>query len=168
MKLPKGHHVELLDQHDRNAFTCGKDPLDAYLKNQAGQDQKRHLARCYVLVKDSEPQRILAYYTLSTLSITREAFPMKTGPYSEVPCLLLGRLARDLSVKGQGLGEALFFHILADVSRIADEVGVLALVVDALDEQAKTYYLERDFVLLEDMRLFLTIKNLRVTLKALE
>ena len=165
MKWPPGYRVEPLGSHDRTLFSCGKPPLDTYLRTQVGQDRKRDLTRCYVLVSDAEPQRILGYYTLSSAAVTSSVLPQGHRlPYTEVPCLLLGRLARDESVRGTGLGRGLLLHVLSETARLADEVGIFALLVDALDEEAAGYYRSWDFSALEGSRLFLTVKDIRAAL----
>ena len=168
MKWPPGYRVEPLDLQDRTVFSCGKPSLDRYLKTQVGQDRKRDLTRCYVLIHADNPQRILAYYTLSSAAVHSSTLPEGHRlPYTEVPCLLLGRLARDESVRGSGLGRGLLLHVLSEIARLAEEVGIFALLVDALDEEATLYYQSWDFTPLEGNRLFLTVKDIRATLRAL-
>ncbi len=169
MSLPTGYRIEPLGDHDRKSFSCGEETLDQYLHTQVGQDRKRDLARCYVLMQGDNPKRILGYYTLSTASIVREEVPEGARlPYTEIPCLLLGRLARDLSTRGQGIGDVMMAHILRETERIADEVGVHALIVDALNEQAATYYTNWGFTPLAGDRLYATVKSIRATLRELE
>jgi GNAT superfamily N-acetyltransferase len=168
LSLPSGYFLEPLGDHDREGFSCGKEPLDRYLKTQASQDRKRDLARCYVLVRAAEPRYILAYYTLSTTAVDTASLPDVTKlPYRETPCLLLGRLARDLSVRGTGLGSILLEEVFREVLRLADQVGVYALVVDALDDEAYAYYQKVGFQPLEGDRLFFTVKDIRATLRVL-
>ena len=169
MSLPAGYRIEPLGDHDRKGFLCGEETLDQYLHTQVGQDRKRDLARCYVLTFENNPKRILGYYTLSTASIEREQLPESNRlPYPEIPCLLLGRLARDLSARGQGIGDVMMAHILSETERIADEVGVHALIVDALNEHAATYYTNWGFAPLAGDRLYATVKSIRATLRELE
>lgn len=169
MSLPAGYRIEPLGDHDRKGFSCGEEALDQYLHTQVGQDRKRDLARCYVLTHEDNPKRILGYYTLSTASVVREQLPEGTRvPYTEIPCLLLGRLARDLSTRGQGIGDVMMAHILSETERIADEVGVHALIVDALNEHAATYYTNWGFTPLAGDRLYATVKSIRATLRELE
>ncbi|MCR9016796.1 hypothetical protein [Aquiflexum gelatinilyticum] len=90
--------IELLDKkHNRDVFDCGKDLLNNYLKNQAGQDIKRKLSACFVLAESTSNQ-IQGYYTLSNNSIPLSSFPehiQKKLPrsYISIPTTLLGRLA---------------------------------------------------------------------------
>lgn len=169
MKWPEGYRVEPLAAHDRSLFSCGKPTLDHYLKTQVGQDRKRDLARCFVLVHFGAPLEILGFYTLSSASVKSSTLPSPTRlPYTEVPCLLLGRLARDQSVRGTGLGRGLLLHVLFETARLASEMGIYALLVDALDDEAAQYYQKWDFTVLEGNRLFLTMKDIRATLHSLE
>jgi predicted GNAT family N-acyltransferase len=169
LSLPDGYRIEPLTDHDRETFVCGKDTLDRYLKNQASQDRKRDLARCFVLVHENQPKRILGYYTLSSAAIKSDTLPEGHRlPYKEIPALILGRLARDVSQRGTGMGSQLMEHVLRECERVAKEIGVHLLIVDALDDEAFAYYQAWSFEPLEGMRLFLTIKDIRATLRALE
>ncbi len=105
--------IELLDKkHNKNEFDCGKELLNNYLKNQAGQDVKRKLSVCFVLA-EKKTCSIRGYYTLSSSNIPLDYFPehikKKLPPtYKNIPATLLGRLAIDTNYKGQGLGKKPF------------------------------------------------------------
>lgn len=90
-------------RHDRKGFDCGVEALNRYLKQVAGQDQKRNLSKVYVF---AEGESIVGYYSLSAHSVSRENLPkgIKLGGYQDIPFLLLGRLAVDKNYQGQGLG----------------------------------------------------------------
>ena len=60
--------------HNRSEFSCGKESLDHYFKNQASQDINRKLSACFVL-PDMERNLIKGYYTLSNASIPLELVP---------------------------------------------------------------------------------------------
>src|ERR1700730_14382288 len=105
----------LRPDHEREAFSCGKEPLDRYLTQQASQDLKRHLATIYVLCEP--PSRtVLGYYTLSALSVTPQDLPAalarKLPRYPLLPAILIGRIARDLQYPGRRLGERLLHDAL--------------------------------------------------------
>ncbi|MEA3639080.1 MAG: GNAT family N-acetyltransferase [Lamprobacter sp.] len=96
--------------HDRNDFSCGVAPLDAYLRKQARQDAKKRIAAPFVLTKDDSPC-IIGFYTLSAISILLGEFPTeitrRLPRYPQIPATLLGRLAIDTRARGEGLGEYL-------------------------------------------------------------
>src|SRR5215472_4834576 len=133
--------IEALDpaRHNRTDFDCGVQELNRYLQQFANQDQKRGLAKTYVLV---DGIRIKGYYSLAAHSVTRENMPpdMKIGRYKDVPFLLLGRLAVDKEFQGRGYGDALMYHAFKTTKDIAERVGILGMIVDAKGEKAVAFY----------------------------
>jgi predicted GNAT family N-acyltransferase len=79
-----------------------------------------------------------------------------------MPAVLLGRLARDGSQRGKGLGEALLVNAMKRSLLASQEVAMYALVVDAKNEQAKAFYQTYGFIAFEDhpMRLFLPLDTI--------
>src|SRR5262249_21266028 len=95
--------------HERGDFSCGKAPLDDFLRLRASQYEKRRLGRTYVAVFPGA-MKVAGYYTLAAGAIAVADLPPKASkrlPKHPAPVILLGRLAVDLKVKGQGLGKAL-------------------------------------------------------------
>jgi GNAT superfamily N-acetyltransferase len=156
--------VEALDRsHERGEFACGKVPLDNFLHSLVSQYEKRRLGRTYVVVRPGE-KRILGYYTLASGAISFETLPQpaaKKLPRHPVPVILLARLALDQSVQGQGLGGFLMADALRRCLSLAEQLGVYAVEVDAIDGQAKAFYERYGFVALEDnpLHLFLPIST---------
>lgn len=155
--------------HDRERFTCGKEPLDRYIRAQAGQDVKRGLAVVHVMVPSGEPSRIAGYYTLSSMAVELTGLPPKTAkgvPYSEVPCFLIGRLAVATEFQGSGLGKHLLSAALHKCRDVATNyVAGRIIVVDALDEDAAAFYQKYGFAPLQatkgyPTRLMLPIESL--------
>lgn len=152
--------VPLDGAHDRRSFDCGVDALNRYLLTQATQDKRRNVAACFVL-NDPSRNRIAGYYTLSAFSIVGEALPAdlqkKLPKYGQIPCTLLGRLAVDREYRSGGIGK----HLLIDALRRAlihsSQVASWAVIVDALDASAETFYLRHGFIAFPDTarRLFL-------------
>ncbi|HYX26811.1 MAG TPA: GNAT family N-acetyltransferase [Thermoanaerobaculia bacterium] len=109
--------------HDRAAFASGVEPLDRYLRTQAGQDSRRRVASCFVLTRADEPAQVLGYYTLSALSIALTDLPSAVAKrlprYPVVPATLMGRLATDSRHRGKRLGELLLFDACARVLKSA-------------------------------------------------
>jgi hypothetical protein len=98
--------IEPLDKHhDRADFSCGEASLDRYLRSQAGQDARRHVAAPFVAVAAAGSPRVLGYYTLSAFGIELAELPDETARklpgYPVVPAALLGRLAVDQRQRGR-------------------------------------------------------------------
>ncbi len=150
--------------HDRAAFSSGVEPLDRYLRAQAGQDSRRRVASCFVLTRADEPTQVLGYYTLSALSIALTGLPasiVKRLPrYPIVPATLMGRLATDSRHRGKRLGELLLFDACSRVLR--SEIATFALVVDAKDDAAERFYTRYRFLKLSagSRRMFLPIMEI--------
>ncbi|MDP8243375.1 MAG: GNAT family N-acetyltransferase [Candidatus Hinthialibacter antarcticus] len=125
--------------HDRKSFDCGVKELNLYIQQFANQDQVRSLTKVYVL---SDGPTIIGYYSICAHSVSRENLPenQKIGPYNDLPFLLLGRLAVDHNFQGKGYGDALIFHAFKTTLNAAETVGILGIVVDALNENVVSYY----------------------------
>jgi predicted GNAT family N-acyltransferase len=128
------------DQHDRADFSCGVDALDRYFRTQAGQDNRRRVASCFVL--PTHDGAVTGYYTLSATSIALVDLPSsltkKLPRYPAIPATLMGRLAVNRQRRGKRLGEMLLFDAFSRALR--SEIATYALVVDAKDEAAQTFY----------------------------
>ena len=138
-------------QHDRKNFDCGVDALNVYIQRFANQDQKRSLTKVYVL---ADQNHIIGYYTLSAHSVLRDKLPpdIKLGGYSDIPFLLLGRLAVDIDHQKQGYGDASLVHAFENTQQAAQQVGILGIIVDAKDESAVSFYQGFGFRRLTEMK----------------
>lgn len=158
--------VERLDrQHDRSNFACGQPALNDWLKQRAGQFDKRDLARTYVAVLPGE-RAVVGYYAISNHRVSYEALPedqAKGLPRIDIPALLLGRLAVDRAAQGRRIGSLLLTDALRRAQHLADQVGIRAVEVDALDDSARPFYLKFGFVQLADdpHHLFLALHVIR-------
>jgi len=151
--------------HDRSQFDCGVATLNDWIQKLASQHERRDLARAYVAVQSGDT-RVLGYYAISNHRVSYETLQedqAKGLPRIDVPVVLLGRLAVDRSAHGQGLGEFLLLDVLRRASHIADQIGVRAVEVDAIDDTAKRFYQKYGFVsLLDDERhLYLPMQVIR-------
>jgi GNAT superfamily N-acetyltransferase len=157
--------VALDDTHDRRSFCCEVEPLDRYLQTQAGQDQRRHIAACFVLL-DPARSSIAGYYTLSAFSVVAAALPdvlqKKLPKYGQIPCTLLGRLAVDRECRGAGVGKHLLVDALQRALLHSAEVASWAVIVDAKDDAANRFYLRYGFLELPNTpnRLFLPMATI--------
>lgn len=155
------YRVEALSKrHNREDFSCGVAPLDRYLKEQAGQDARKWVAAPFVLC-ESNGNAVLGYYTLSALSIDVGVWPddavRKLPRYPVVPATLLGRIAIDVRLRGQGMGEHLLMDALRRALDASREVASFAVVVDAKDDSVLPFYSRYEFTSFVDQprRLFL-------------
>lgn len=158
--------IELLDKiHNRNDFDCGNELLNNYLKTQAGQDVKRKLSACFVLI-ETETNAIKGFYTLSNNSIPLNSFPTTIiqklpKSYTSIPTTLLGRLAINKKYQGQGIGKILLIDALKRSFQNAQIIGSFAVVVDPIDENAEAFYTKYDFIKLPDSgKMFMAMKTL--------
>jgi GNAT superfamily N-acetyltransferase len=138
--------------HDRSQFDCGVEILNQWLVTLVSQYERRDLARTYVAVIPGE-KLIRGYYAIANHRVSYEALPADQAqglPRIDVPVILLGRLAVDRSTQGQGLGEFLLIDALRRASHIAEQIGVRAVEVHAIDEAARGFYLKYGFVPLLD------------------
>jgi GNAT superfamily N-acetyltransferase len=160
--------AEALDSHDRVSFTCGVEPLDRYLKQQASQDVRSGVAAVFVLTPGDGS--IAGYYSLSTSTINLSDISphaaKKLPRYPVVPTTLLGRLAVHKAMQGRGIGEALLFDAFKRAQLTTKDVGSWALIVDAKDESAKRFYERYEFLSLlnQPMRLYLPMSEIRLLL----
>ena len=85
-----------------------------------------------------------------------------------VPVVVLGRLAIARSHQRHGLGRALFQDAARRVMHAADAIGIRALLVHALSDEAKAFYLRLglDASPLDPMTLMVTVADLRAALEA--
>lgn len=151
---------------DRAAFRCGNEALDHYFRQRVTQDICRRVTSCFVALEVND--RVAGFYTLAATSILLDALPenvlKKLPRYPSIPAIRMGRLAVDHAARGKGLGGAL----LADAlwRSASAEIAAYALVVDAKDDAAVTFYEHHGFVRFtsEPRSLFLplaTIRNLQ-------
>jgi GNAT superfamily N-acetyltransferase len=157
--------VEPLDRtHQRGEFCCGKAPLDDFLRSLVSQYERRRLGRTYVAVRPGE-KRVWGYYTLASGSVSFKNLPAKAAkklPRHPVPVVLLARLAVDQAAQGRGLGHRLLADALRRCLRLAGQLGIHAVEVDAIDEPAKAFYERYGFVALLDdpLHLYLPVATI--------
>lgn len=161
--------IEPLDKrkHDRAAFSCEHDLLNAYIKDRANQEVEKNIAAVYVITPDGKT--IAGYYTLSQYGIDSGELPdevirkLRIPKYHRLPATLLGRLARDLNFKRRGLGEILLMSALERALKHSKNVASFAVVVDAKDENARKFYLSYGFIDLpgHTNRLFLPMRSIQ-------
>ena len=136
------HRPELLDPaaHDRSHFDSGAPVLDDWLRRYAGQSRRRDTAATWV-VTDLDGE-VMAFASVAMTGLDRSAAPPTVAQNSPdpVPALLLARLAVDRRVGGIGVGTALVAHVLATAVELNVRAACRAVVVNALDAAARSWW----------------------------
>lgn len=156
--------------HVLERFDCGHVSLNDWLKKRAAKASRvGNSARTYVAC--NAEQEVLGFYALSTGAVNRNDVPGKVSRNmpNPVPVILLGRLAVDLTVSGQGVGAGLLKDAFLRVVQAAGQIGVRALLVHAIDENARSFYLKNGFYdsPTNEMTLMLTVDEIRRELMSL-
>jgi len=142
----------LARKHDRSDFDCGRDSLNNFLKRHAAQNARKDISRTYVCLPD-DSDVVIGYYTLSSGSVSFKALPTDVGrrlPRYPVPTAHLGRLAVAAEFQGRGLGGMLLVDALRRVEALGDQIGICAVTVYALDDEACEFYRAYGFLTLRD------------------
>jgi GNAT superfamily N-acetyltransferase len=157
--------VPLADHHRLEQFDSGVSALDAWLKRRAKANQASGASRTFVVC---EQDSVVAYYALASGAIAAATSPgrIKRNMPDPIPVAVLGRLAIGLSHQKRGLGRALFVDAARRVLNAADEIGIRAILVHAISDDAKQFYLALGFdpSPVEPMTLMVTLADVRQAL----
>ena len=131
--------------HQLADFECGESSLDDWLKRRAARNQANGSSRTYVVC---EGQAVVAYYCLAAGAVGHAEAPasVKRNRPDPVPVLMLGRLAIHKDHQQHGLGTALLNDAIRRALQAAEIAGVTALLVHAISEPARRFYLSRGFI----------------------
>ena len=132
--------------HRVNGFACGEPSLDEWLKRRALNNQQSGASRTFVVV--DEANQVLGYYALAAGAVAHQ---LATGAVRRnmpdpVPVLVLGRLAVDSRAQGIQLGAGMLQDAVSRAMTVSQNTGVRALLVQALNEQARGFYQHYGFV----------------------
>jgi len=153
-------------KHQRKGFQCGKPALDEFLRVLVTQYEKRGLGKTFVAVAEADATRVIGFYTLAASTVTSNQLPgelAKKLPKHPIPVVLLGRLAVDQGTQGQGVGKALLIDALHRCLEISESLGLFAVEVVAIDEEAAKFYAKFGFTALLDdaQHMYLPISTIR-------
>ena len=147
--------------HKTAEFDCGNDTLNDWLKKRALKNQENGASRTFVVYQDD---RVVGYYALANGSVERIEAPKSIARNmpEPIPIMVLGRLAVDLSMQGQRLGGSLLKDALLRTLKVAQEVGIRAVLVHAISEDAKRFYQAYGFQVspIDPMTLMLPIRHI--------
>lgn len=131
--------------HDLSIFDCGEPVLNEWLKRRAFANQVSGASRTFVV--SGEHNQVLAYYSLAAgaIALGEAIGSVRRNMPDPIPVMVLGRLAVDRSCQGQQLGSALLKDALLRTVSVAENVGIRALLVHAINDAAKQFYVQRGF-----------------------
>lgn len=145
--------IPLAVSHDRKAFDCGQSDLNHYLQQTAQQHQKKQISRTWVAVYPAQPETILGFYTTTLAEISPDHLNAKDAkklPKTHLPVVRLSRLAVDRHYQGLQIGQRLLVDAMVRSVRLLEEFAIVAMVVDAKDEGAASYYQHFGFIPFQD------------------
>ena len=163
------YSIEKLSQaHDLSRFDCGNDSLNTWLTRFAWTNVRNDSARVYVLHRQDRVVR--GYYALTAGSITHEDAPKRISQDlagHPIGVVVMGRLAVDSSHQGKGLGTTLLQDALMRVEQAGDMIAIRAVLVQAINDTARDFYLRFGFSPspIDELRLMLLMKDLRAFLR---
>lgn len=145
-------------------FDCGYPVLNDYYKHYALKNDALLVGKTFVAVDESHI--VTGYMTLSNAQIESSTLPesMKAAlPRYPVPAFRIAKLAVDVKYQGMGVGSWLLRNALQRALDISASVGIFAVLVDAIDDTAKGFYLKYGFIPLQDhaLTLFLPLATIR-------
>ncbi|MFV1984375.1 MAG: N-acetyltransferase [Thiohalomonadales bacterium] len=133
--------------HDRKTFDCGVTELNRFLQQQARQKTAKHISKTYVACRDSAPDTIIGYHTLTGYSVTT---PPDHRDYNKYPhplsAVKMARLAVACSQQGLGLGERLLIDAIYRTVLVAQQISTIGLFVDAMTPQIIPFYQQYNFL----------------------
>jgi len=131
----------LTADHQIDAFNCGETSLDEWLKRRALLNQANGASRTFVAV--DENHTVMGYYALAAGAVHHQdaTRSIRQNMPDPLPVMVLARLAVDLRAQGMQLGSGLLRDAVERSLAVAQNAGVRALLVHALHERAKQFYL---------------------------
>jgi GNAT superfamily N-acetyltransferase len=153
-------------EHELEAFDCGEPTLNDWLKKRALYNHTQGASRTYVACIG---RRAIGYYCLATGGVTHSEATgkVKRNMPNPIPVIILGRLAVDLAWQGKQMGGGLLKDAALRSVRAAEIIGVRALIIHALSDDAKRFYERYGFIPSpgNPMMLMATITDLAVYFK---
>lgn len=125
--------------HQLAEFVSGEIVLDDWLKQKGLKNQALGAARTFVVCK-TDTRQVAGFYSLATGSVnhTEATGNLRRNMPDPIPVIILARLAVDLSVRGKGLGADLLHDAVLRCYKVAENIGVRAVMVHVLTDEAKS------------------------------
>lgn len=153
------------EDDDTSDFESGEPSLDEYLRRRALANHVQGASRCFVTCRSG---RVVGYYALASASVQHSdvAGKVRRNTPDPVPVILLSRLAVDHKEQGTGLGKNLLRDAILRSVEASEIIGVRALLVHALHDNARAFYAHFDFEPspTDPLHLLLLIKDARAVI----
>ena len=135
----------LTAQHQTQNFDCGETSLNVWLQRHALKNQHNQSSRTFVVC--NQDNEVVGFYALAAGSVTHTLVSrgLRQNMPDPIPVVVLGRLAVDKRAQGQHLGASLLKDAVLRAKAVAEQIAVKALLVHALNESAKRFYLNYGF-----------------------
>lgn len=132
------------DSHDISAFDCGNSTLNDWLQKRALKNEQNGASRTFVVCNDNT---VIGYYSLAVGAVTKEesSGKVRRNMPEPIPVMVLGRLAVDQQWQGKQIGVGMLKDAVLRTLVVAEHAGIRALLVQALSEEAKRFYLQCGF-----------------------
>lgn len=139
-----GAPEHLTPEHDVAAFDSGVPALDDWLKRRALNNEKAHASRTYVVTAGG---RVVGYYALANGAVALSDTPgrVRRNMPDPVPVMIIGRLAVDREYQGRGIAQGLLRDAILRTIQAAEIAGIRAILVHAISEEARRFYLRHGF-----------------------
>lgn len=170
MIVPQWHEEPIHKKHDRDAFDCGEEALNEFLRRYARKSHELGGAKTFLAIDNSDDKTILGYYSLTPASVSYarapEAARRGLGRH-DVPGFRLARLAVDRRFQGQGVGGQLLLVAGRRCLLAAAEVGGVVLIIDAKNERVASWYASYGAMPILDapLSLLLPLATIEIALK---
>ena len=155
----------LASAHDIGGFDSGVRSLDDWLRRRALQNQASGASRTFVIC-DGSP--VVAHYALAAGAVAPDTSPgrFRRNMPDPIPVAVLARLAVALDRPGQGLSRAMVQDAARRVIHAADSLGIRGLLIHAISDEAKAFYVRLGFAPspLDPMTLMASLTELKASL----
>lgn len=164
------HEEPIRKKHDREAFDCGDEALNEFLRRYARKSHERGAAKTFLAIDDAGDKTVVGFYSLCPASVNYIRTPeiIRRGlARHDVPGFRLARLAVDRRWQGRGIGGQLLLAAGRRCLLAAAEVGGVVLVIDAKNERVAAWYASYGAVPLLDapLTLLLPLATLEAALR---
>jgi len=162
--LPPGYSLQSISRnHSRRVFDCGHSQVNQWSQSNALQHQEKCLSATKTVIDGDGA--IAGFYTLATGQVDFGDLPTDISrklPRRALPVAILAWLGVNLTHQRRNLGEILVAQALRDCYEAGKTFAFVAIIIDCIDDRAKSFYKRWDFLELpgNPYRLFLPAKTL--------